>query len=40
MALQKQITNLRTGHANEYWRLLQIIASKSARDALPPAVLP
>lgn len=22
------------------WRLLQIIASKAARDALPPAVLP
>lgn len=24
MALQKQITNLRTGHANEYWRLTAI----------------
>lgn len=24
MALQKQITNIRTGHANEYWRLTAI----------------
>jgi hypothetical protein len=44
MALQKQITNLRTGHANTYWRLtaisidalsghLQLVLSGYASDA-------
>lgn len=44
MALQKQITNLRTGHANTYWRLtaisidalsghLQLVLSGYATDA-------
>lgn len=44
MALQKQITNLRTGHANKYWRLtaisidtlsghLQLVLSGYATDA-------
>lgn len=44
MALQKQITNIRTGHTNEYWRLtaisidalsghLQLVLSGYATDA-------